>query len=157
MKHILPAILLIGLLSGCEVLHRPGIIVRDPVQKVGKNGTYEKMEDSIVINGDVPGLSEVPTRHGPIRIATVGGRKVITTTDPKTGIVTTSEEQTPGGLYVSGMIAARGAADKSRGDSFWSGVSGTLLSYGLAAFGAGVAPGAGSALNTVAKGAFPTP
>lgn len=137
MKYLLPALFLF---TGCEVLHRPGIVVRDKVAYTGKYGPGEKTADIITINGDVPGLSEVPTPYGPIRIAQVNGqgqRLIVSGTT----VLGTESYPVLGGLNVTDPIAARGVADRFRAKEFWSGVTGAALSLGTAAV-AGPASGA---------------
>lgn len=134
---ILPALLL----SGCEVFHRPGIVIKEKISGTNKYGPYQKMADKLTVNADFPGLESVKSGDTEILIATSTSRVVQTVLDPKTGITTTTESQTPGGMYVSEHVRARGVADKSRGDSFWSGVTGA----GLSLFGFPAAVKGGSA------------
>lgn len=140
MRYLLLATLL---LTGCaEVYWRPGISVKDKVTKAGKYGPVEKMEEVISINGDVPGLQEVPTRLGPIRIAQVSGQNSRLIIDAKTGTVLGTETTTTlGGLFVTDHVKARGVADQFRIKEVSAGVSGAIVSG--AAMGV-VGPGLGA-------------
>lgn len=121
------------ILTGCEVLHNPGIQVYQVVHGTNKYGPSEKTAKVISINADVPGLSEVPTPYGPIRIAQVSGQNVVTTTN-KDGSVVVSQTTILGGLAVTDHVKARGEADRFRIKETSAGVSGALIS--AAALGA---------------------
>lgn len=152
MNKFFPLLLVPIILTGCEVMHRPGIVVKDRVAFIKPDGTKgEKLQDLITINGDAPGLSEVPTSRGPIKFRDTSQTTVVAVTDPKTGVTTTTTNTRPGGLYVSEHVAVRGEADKSRAKEFWSGVSGAALSWGAALFAGGFAPGAGGAVSNLTK------
>jgi len=115
MKHLIFVIAVAATFSGCEVLHRPGIIVRDKVTVAGKYGPVEKTADMISLNADIPGLSEIPTPYGPIKIAQVSGQSTRLIIDPKTKAVLGTETITTlGGLAVTEHVGARGVADRFR-------------------------------------------
>lgn len=127
-------------LCSCEVMHRPGIVVRDKVAYTNKYGPGEKMQDVLIINGDVPGLSEVPTPMGPVRIAQVSGQneKLIISGTTVLGV---EKSTILGGLFVTDHVRARGEADKSRIKEVSAGVSGAIVSGAGAAL---VGPGLGA-------------
>lgn len=146
----LPIVLLLAsllLFTGCEVLHRPGIIVREPVSKIGKYGAYERMEDVISINADVPGLTEIPTKRGPIRIAQVSGQNTKLILNKQGALVGTETSTIFGGLSVTDHVTARGAADRFRIKESSAGVTGAALS--LIAPAAIAGPAVGPAVSAI--------
>lgn len=150
MKHILPAILFATLcLTGCEVLHRPGIVIKEKVTVATKHGPSEKMQDKVTLNADFPGLQVVEAAGVRIAINTSSARTVASVTDPKTGITTTTETQTPGGMYVSEHVRARGVADKSRIDATAAGATGVGLTFAAPAIANGLSGGATSLVKAI--------
>lgn len=137
MKSLL--LLLPLVLCSCEVLHRPGIVIKEEVSYTGKYGPGTKMQDKVTLNADMPGLKSVEAAGVKIAFAPGTITTVTTATDSRTGIVTVSNSTKPSGLYVSEHVAARGDADKSRIKETSAGVSGAIVSgAGAALIGPGV-------------------
>jgi hypothetical protein len=133
MKLLLAIILAAGLV-GCGH-NQHGIRVYTPVTSAGADGSSKGGTALLIsINGDIPGLSEVPTPMGPIRIdTTVQGQGSRVVLNKKGEVVGTETYPVLAGLNTSEVTRAQGEADKSRIKEAAAGVTGAALSLGAAA------------------------
>lgn len=116
------------------------------VHGTNKYGPTEKTAKVISLNADIPGLSEVPTPYGPIRIAQVSGQRTRLIVSG-TNVLGTESETILGGLAVTDHVKARGEADRFRIKETSAGVSGGLATGALLL----AVPPAGGALGAIPK------
>lgn len=138
---ILPAV--------CSCGHsQHGIRVYDKVSVSGTHGISEKTALMLSINADIPGLQEIPTPMGPIKIDT--SLRVPTTTvvtNAKGEVIGTNTGAIVAGLNTSEVTRAQGEADKSRIKETAAGVTGAALSFVAPAIAAGGVGAASAAIK----------